>query len=643
MKTSLLTLYTRQQAAAFIGALEKYLAHLPGFPSGGPQDTKSTSRPKRRVIEEACLICYADTVVDRSSGKTPLQVLKAFLKRYRIPDRLNTLHILPFFPWDTDRGFSVTNYYQVHPDYGSWADMSALAQQVFLMFDFVINHASIQNPLIQSALIERHLPPDDPRYIRFAPFKNFVIAFSDEERPSEEELQRLIRPRPTPVLTPYAVLEKKEGRLFATLGRFESTALQKDTKVLGTGWVWTTFSRPTLPDQSTATRQVDLNFKNPAVLLEAAKILFYYIGKGASRIRLDAVAYLWKNAATPSIHEPQTHAVIRILRRLLKRVSPGTSLVAEVNEPQDQILPYLGRKGRPECDLVYQFTHFPLAVYSVLTGDGRPYTRWLNSLAPFDGRQFITILGSHDGMGLKPAHGWLTPEQRDALVDTLVLKHGALPNYAALPGGETIVYEVCATPWHLINNSEGNDPIQLCIARYLAVVALGFLVRGVPAFYINGLIGAENAPRTGLDENRSINRQRFDVGWLFDRLDGGSRRMKGVMEGILNLLEIRRKAPAFHPRAPAAVPLFTENPGVVCAWMQTRSKQSGLMACISVSKKNESVKLPRDAVAAGTRWKDLLSGKQFAINEKEALLLELDPYQVLWLKPLRNRGRNFFS
>ncbi|MBW2040506.1 MAG: hypothetical protein JRI76_00590 [Deltaproteobacteria bacterium] len=637
MKTPLLKLYPRKAVDAFAEDLENFAARLSGFRSDERPQKTAAPESKDRIIHDAALICYADTVVDRTSGKKPLVLLRDFLHRYRIPDRLNILHILPFFPWDTDRGFSVTDYYRVHPDYGSWTDLANLRPYVSLMFDFVINHASIQNPLVQSALIERHLAPDDPRYARFAPFKDFVIAFSNEEKPSAETLKRLVRPRATPVLTPYAVFEKRDGSLFATLGFSEKTLPGKDAGRRGTGWVWTTFSRPPHPDGSMATRQVDLNFRNPAVLFEAIKILFHYVGKGASLIRLDAVAYIWKNIASTSIHESETHILIRILRGILKRVFPETRLVAEVNEPQDQILPYLGTKARRECDLVYQFSHFPLALYGVLTGNGRPYIRWLKSLGPFGGRQFITILGSHDGMGLKPAHGWLTPDQVDALVDILVREHGALPNYAELPGGKKIVYEVCATPWNLINNPKNNDSETLCRSRYLAVVALGFLVRGVPAFYLNGLIGAENAPVDTLDENRSINRQRFDAGWLFEQLDGGSRRMKDVMEGILNLLEIRRKEPAFDPRAPAAEPVSITNPRVVCSWMYTRSKRSGILACISVSKSIESVRLPPEAVAAGILWKDLLGGKTFSVNAKGRLLLELDPYQTLWLKPLRMR------
>ncbi len=600
------------------------------------QKPLSPSRSDAPSLYEACLICYANTLVDPSSKKKPLSILGDFLKRYRIDSRLNLLHILPFFPWDTDRGFSVTDYYRVHPEYGSWKHIRSLAEHVVLMVDFVMNHASIENPLVQGALIERHLFPEDPRYQRVAPYKDFVIAYSDADRPSESALKALVRPRPTPVLTPYTVLEKEGGALVAGLGAPRSFDPGGRAKVLGTGWVWTTFSRPKNPDQAETTRQVDLNFNNPAVLLEAAKILLHYMGKGASLIRLDAVGYVWKKVGAASIHEPQVHDIIRILRRLSKGLAPETRLVAEVNEPQDRILPYLGKKGSPECALVYQFTHFPLAVYAVLTGDGRPYMKWLKSLDPFRGRQFITILGSHDGMGLKPAHGWLSPDQMEQLLDILIREHGALPNYAALPGGKRIVYEICATPWNLVNKPKSKEPLPLCISRYLAVIHLGFLVRGLPAFYINGLIGAENAPLEDLDENRSINRQTFEAKRLFQMLDGDSRRMKTVFHEILCLLEKRRQHPAFDPRGPAAEPVSVGNPAVVLARLKSPLGKSFLWVCVNVSKKPQSVRIAAKQMRGrpAFQWEDALSGQCLEPDKRGHLALELNPYQVFWLKPL---------
>ena len=134
--------------------------------------------------------------------------------------------------------------------------------------------------------------------------------------------------------------------------------------------------------------------------------------------------------------------------------APELVTIAEVNEPQAALLPYLGTDDAAECDLVYQFAHFPLAVHALLGGDGSHYKRWLRTLEPFAGRQFITVLGSHDGMGRKPLLGLLPERDLEWLVDTLVTAHGALPNYARQPGGGRIVYELCATPWSLLNRPD---------------------------------------------------------------------------------------------------------------------------------------------------------------------------------------------
>ena len=77
--------------------------------------------------------------------------------------------------------------------------------------------------------------------------------------------------------------------------------------------LWTTFSND----------QIDLNYANPDVLIEFIDILLYYIRRGARMIRLDAVAYLWKEVGTPCIHLPQTHQVVKLFRDVLELVEPG--------------------------------------------------------------------------------------------------------------------------------------------------------------------------------------------------------------------------------------------------------------------------------------------------------------------------------
>src|SRR5690606_35016656 len=105
--------------------------------------------------------------------------------------------------------------------------------------------------------------------------------------------------------------------------------------------------------------QVDLNFKNPAVLLATTRALLFYVEHGAKFIRLDAIAYLWKEIGTPCIHLPQTHQVIQLMRAVLDEVAPDVRLITETNVPHPDNISYFGA-GTNEAQLVYNFALPPL-------------------------------------------------------------------------------------------------------------------------------------------------------------------------------------------------------------------------------------------------------------------------------------------
>lgn len=595
--------------------------------------SKVRTRPAAELKQsDIALVTYANSIEDKRTKAAPLAVLRDWLSRYRLSDALPIVHLLPFYPWDTDRGFSVQDYRQVDPANGSWEDIDQLGQQVKLMFDFVANHASIDNPLVQGALIERHLDQNDPRYQAVAQYKDFVTAYTDEDKPSDDQLAALSRPRHNPVLTRYTVYEDNTGEAKAKLGLpadLSSEALAKGEaqQKLGEGWVWTTFSREKNDDGTETTRQVDINFANPRVFLEVINILLFYIGHEADFIRLDAIGYIWKVMGSASLHEPQAHTLLEVTDAVMKEAAPSVSTIAEVNEPQDKVLPYLGTKDHPEADLVYQFTHFPLAVHAVQTGDAKYYRDWLKTTNVFAGRQFTTVLGSHDGMGLKPVRGILPDDELEKLTDTLINRHNALPNFAQLPGGKKIVYEVCATPWHIINNPNANEPLDLQIDRYRVVLALGLIVQGIPAIYINGVLGAANyLPPEGLDENRTVNREIFDKNDLFAQLDDDKNQQRQVLDAVAGLLKARAAEPAFSPNAHPIDVLDCQNDAVVCVRLTTKDQTEQLTVLINVSDQAQHISLPYK----GAALHDVLSGEKYPVNS--SLDLELTPYQVLWLK-----------
>lgn len=621
-------LYNQKEAKAAVETLQSIVKDFQQSLKAIPQTQSDIIR--RLTQKDIALISYANSIVDEKDERPSLNVLNDFLKDYQVDQSINTLHLLPFYPWDTDRGFSVKDYYTIHQDYGDWSDVEKLSESFNIMVDFVANHASIDNPLIQSALIEKHLDQSDSRYSTHAPYKDFVIIYTDKTKPTKQQLKALARPRPNPVLSLYTVFETKDKQLKAILGKPDSKQIYK---ILGQGWVWTTFSRTKADDGSETTRQVDLNFNNPAVLVESIKILLFYIQQHTSLIRLDAIGYIWKRLSSSSLHEPECHLILELIFDIINLAAPGTTTIAEVNEPQDKVFPYLGTKDNPESDLIYQFTHFPLAIYAVLTGDGDPYLQWFKTLNQAHGKQFITVLGSHDGLGLKPARGFLTEDQLDKMTQILVTKHKTLPNYASLPGGESIVYELCATPWNLINRPDSTDDFQIQLNRYLAVVALGLTVRGIPAFYINGLLGTINyLPQVGLDENRTINRQIFSVDWLHQEMNDGSSQISQIFKSVTQLLDIRRQEPAFNPTAPTPQPLTQNNKSIVSTYVPGTNDSDSIISIINVSSSKQQITIKSNQLPKLSQpFIDIVTRQKVTINNNK-LNITLKPYQVMWTK-----------
>ena len=305
---------------------------------------------------DVVLIAYGDQVSDH--GCSPLACLQRFLLNHQLHKLVTTLHILPFFPYSSDDGFAVINYREVDPAIGSWADIRRLNESFALMFDLVLNHCSTRHQWFQDCLADR------------PPFRDYFL-----EVDPQADCSRVTRPRSSSLLTP-----------------FQTAA--------GTRHLWTTFSDD----------QVDLNWRNPHLLVEMLDTLLFYVQQGARIIRLDAVAYLWKSLGTSCIHLPESHAVVRLMRALLDIVAPGRLLLTETNVPHPENVSYFG--ACDEAHLVYQFSLPPLLLDAFVAGDAALLMDWLQQLEPASpGTTFLNFTASHDGIGLRPLEGLIPPER----------------------------------------------------------------------------------------------------------------------------------------------------------------------------------------------------------------------------------------
>lgn len=444
------------------------------------------------------LITYADQFQD--PPRAPLEVLNEFLDRPHL-NWITGVHVLPFYPWSSDDGFSVKDYLAVEPSYGDWSDVTALGSGRRLMTDAVLNHMSAESAWFRGFLA------GDPAYAGF-----FRTADPDAD------LRATVRPRTTPLLT-----------------RFDSPQ--------GPQWVWTTFSAD----------QVDLDFRNPAVLLRVLEVLLEYTRHGVTAIRLDAVGFLWKEEGSSCLHLPQTHAIIHFLRLCLDEAVPGTILVTETNVPHDENIAYFGTSRRPEAHLVYQFALAPLVLDALLSGDAKALREWASGLEPLPpGVSFLNFLASHDGVGVRPVEGLIPVDRIQSLADLSHAAGGGLGE-RTLSDGSVVPYELNSTWFDLAGAGYGEAD---AIRRHLATHAAMFALAGVPLIYVHSLFGSSNdhAGFRSTGRPRSYNREKFlDVRAARAAIDDRKTRAGRVSAGLARMARLRAGHPAFHPHAPQQV------------------------------------------------------------------------------------------
>ena len=514
---------------------------------------------------DAILITYGDMVQD--TGETPLRTLGRFLQAH-CRGMLNGVHILPFYPYTSDDGFSVVDYRIVDPALGSWADVTKLGRHFSLMFDAVINHISAQSEWFQRFL------QDDPR------FRDYFITV-----PPGTDLSDVFRPRALPLLTP---VQTPSGEKL----------------------VWTTFSAD----------QVDLNFAYPAVMLEIVDLLLFYVANGARYLRLDAIAYMWKEIGTSSIHRPETHRLIQLFRAVLDRVAPETILITETNVPHKDNIAYFG-DGANEAQMVYNFTLPPLTLHAFHTGRATILNEWAASLSlPSDRVTFFNFLASHDGIGVTPARGWLS-DTEVATIAERVLALGGQVSYKNNPDGSQSAYELNINFLDALGNPDRPDePIALVARRFLAAQAIMLALRGVPGIYFHSLFGSRGWPE-GVAETgraRTINRQKLHRQELEAELNTAGSLRQRVFQGMTRLLAIRSTSAAFHPLAGQEI--LHLHPAVFVVERREPAGSETVLCLHNVSAAEVMVSLPTG------RFTDLLSDQGYQSTA------QLAPYQVMWLR-----------
>jgi amylosucrase len=401
---------------------------------------------------------------------------------------VNFLHLMPIFEspeGESDGGYAVSNFRKVDERFGRLEDLIALRKQMqqkdmYLMLDIVLNHTSHRHEWAEKA------KSGDKQY------QDYFYMYDDRWLPNQfDEKMPDIFPESSP-------------------GNFTwNEACQK--------WVMTVFHH----------YQWDLNYTNPAVFRDMLDNILFYANLGVDVLRIDAPAFIWKQAGTSCQNLPQAHTLLRLIKRCVAVAAPGMALLGEAIVAPREIMKYFGTGAftAKECDFAYNATHMALQWDMLASGDTRvmlaaqheilqkPYgTTWINYTRchddiglgyddymiehagknPYEHRKFLKDYFSYSGSQWdSPARGALfssNPKTGDARIS------GSL---ASLCGLEKAIWD--------------NNPgaIQQSINKILLMQAHSFFLGGVPIIFYGDEAGYINDYSYQQDPGKS-----YDNRWM---------------------------------------------------------------------------------------------------------------------------------
>jgi len=515
-------------------------------------------------------ITYGDSI--KTDDELPLDTLHLFFKD-NLQDFISTIHILPFYPFSSDDGFSVINYAEVNQSLGDWINISNIANDFSLMADLVINHCSSRSLWFDN--YKQRKDPGSDYFIDIEP---------------DTDLSQVVRPRTSPLLRETDTLD-------------------------GTKHVWCTFSHD----------QIDLNFENPKVLLEFVKIIKLYLDNGVNLFRLDAVAFLWKKIGTPSINLPETHKVIRLLRLLIEHTNPNAIVITETNIPNKENLSYFGNAN--EAHLIYNFTLPPLVLYTLLSGKSDLLKQWMMSMPPAqNGTTYFNFIASHDGIGLRPVEGILNDKTVDEIAE-LMQSFGGDISWRTLPDGSHRPYELNISLIDAFKGTfKGEDTYQL--GRFICAHAIMLALEGMPAFYIHSLFATHNDHHkmNSTSNKRSINRHNWDYEELNSLLSDNTTIHSKAFTQLKHIISLRKKQIAFHPNATQ----FTMhlNDSIFAFWRQSQDRTQSIFCIYNITDEAQQIALKDINLIELDSWHDLISGHKYN-DPREQIVLQ--PYQFIWI------------
>ena len=439
---------------------------------------------------------------------------------------INLLHIMPMLdcpPDNNDGGYAVRDFYRLDPRFGTLEDLEALAdtlktREMLLVLDVVVNHTSDEHGWAREAR------QGNKQY------QDYYFVFDDRTMP---DIYEETMPEIFPINAP---------------GNFTWDAEMEK-------WVMTVFHN----------YQWDLNYRNPAVLIEMIDIILFWANKGADILRLDAVAFLWKRIGSASQNEREAHLILQLMKDCCQVTAPGVLFIAEAIVAPSEITKYFGEDAinAKECEIAYNATLMALLWDTVATKNAALLNQGIKNLpTKLERATWLNYIRCHDDIGLGfddndiRLAGYDPAQHRRFLLDYFT---GQFPGSPArgLRFGENrrtgdarisgSLASLVGLEDALERQDEGaiDDAIKTIVLMHSVILAFG----GIPLLYYGDAIGTLNCREYLTDsrravDNRWMNRSTFDWNKAKKRHDTGTVEQR-IFSALKKLIALRKETTVF--------------------------------------------------------------------------------------------------
>lgn len=524
---------------------------------------------------------------------------------------VNFLHLMPITTrpkGENDGGYAVNDYLQVDKKYGTKKDLLDLTQELrkqdmFLMLDFVVNHTSNEFSWAKKAI------KGDKKY------QGYYYTFENETIPKE--------------------FEKSMPEVFPETSPGNFTYISEMDH-----WVMTVFN----------SYQWDLNYTNPEVFMEMLTNLVKLSNMGVDLVRFDALAFLWKKMGTISQNLPEAHNIIALFRMCLQVIAPGTIFLAEAIVAPTQIIKYFGehqKKGN-ECEVAYNASLMALLWNSVATKKTVLLYKSLTNVPtkPKD-CTWINYIRCHDDIGLGYENqfieeiGWNPQQHRKFLLDYYCQRLdwsdavGLMFMYNPKTGDGRITGSAAS----LLGlekglNEKDNAIIKGAIAKIIMFHGVILAYGGIPMIYAGDEVGALNdysflEETAKKEDSRWVNRPKQD--WeTIEKLNAKKLPESKIFNTLKKLIAIRKENPVFADSN--NLTLHNTGNDHILVFERTGNSNEGVLVICNFDEKPQVIEaswILKLGYFTKGEPKDLVSNKKISIKSG---LLEIMPYQILWLK-----------